>query len=265
MAKYYFVGTSIPALSFDAPPEISFAQLEALLRNNLSPQDYDKILDIRRFYDILNLRSLWLEEDFDPRGEMTQLEMEEALVDGIGFPSYIYEFMDRYPQKEERLRHFPFLLGKFFQTAKNLKDPFLRHYFNFERELRLVMTAFRAKKLGRELSVELQYENPEEDLIAQLLAQQDAKTFEPPEKYQDLIVLFEKYGRDPLALQKALDAYRFEKIEDFVNLGDLFSIERILAYFTQFLLVEKWFELDKAKGIEIIDTIVKENYHGTNG
>lgn len=265
MAKYYFVGTLLPSLSFDSKPEMSFAQLEVLLRDNLTSSDYEKTLIIRRFYDILNLRSLWLEEELDPRGELSSGLLEEALVDHSGLPAYVYEFSERYQKKEERLHHFPFLLARFFQSADELKDPFLRHYLNFERELRLVMTAFRAKKLGRDLNVELQYENPEEDLIAQLLAQQDAKTYEPPEKYKELKLLFEKYGDTPLALQRALDEYRFEKIESFVDMADSFSIERVLAYFTQFIIVEKWFEIDKARGIQIVDTIVKENHHGTNG
>jgi hypothetical protein len=258
MTKYYFVGTLLPSLSFDVPPEISFEKLESLLRDNLTTRDYEKTLVIRRFYDILNLRALWLEEEPDPRGELTALELDEALANRIGLADYIYEFIDRYPRREDRIHHFPFLLARFFQSAELLKDPFLRHYLSFERELRLVMTAFRAKKLGRDLSVELQYENPEEELIAQLLAQQDAAVYEPPEKYKDLKVLFDKYGDNPLALQKALDEYRFEMIEGFVDMADVFSIERILAYLVQFLIVEKWFELDKDKGNQIVEAIVKK-------
>lgn len=266
MAKYYFVGTLLPSLSFDSPPEMSFAKLEVLLHDNLTPRDYEKTLVIRRYYDILNLRSLWLGEELDPKGELTPGALEEALISRVGLPDYVYDFVDRHPKIEDRIRHFPFLLANFFQSAENLKDPFLRFYLNFERELRLVMTGFRAKKLGRDLSVELQYENPEEDLIAQLLAQQDAKSYEPPEKYKDLKVLFEKYGDDPLALQKALDEYRFAIIENVVGLEDVFSIDRLLAYLAQFVVIEKWFELDKAKGIQIVDTLVKENHHhGTNG
>lgn len=259
MAKYYFVGTMLPSLSFDAAPELSFAELDTLLGDNLTVKDEEKVLLIRRFFDILNLRSLWLEEELDPRGALSSGALEEALISRVGLPSYVYEFVDKYAHKEDRIRNFPFILAKFFQSAEELHDPFLHRYMNFERELRLVMTGFRAKNLGRDLSAELQYEDPEEDLIAQLLAQQDAKVYEPPEKYQDLKGLFEKYSDNPLALQKAIDEYRFEKIENFVEMADLFSIERLLAYLLQFIIVEKWFELDQAKGIKIVDSIVRES------
>lgn len=265
MTKYYFVGTLLPSLSLDHPPEISFAELDRLLQDNLTSKDYEKTLAIRRYFDILNMRAFWLDEELDPRGELTSVELEEAWGSGVGLPDYIYDFLDQYEKKEERLHHFPWLLVKFFQSSAQINDPFLRFYLRFEREIRLVLTAFRAKKWGRDLSVELQYENPEEDLIAQLLAQQDAKVYEPPEKYQDLKVLFEKWGDQPLALQKALDEYRLNAIAQIVNQDDPFSLERLLAYLLQFIIIEKWFKLDPVKGIQIVDTLVKESYHGTNG
>jgi Protein of unknown function (DUF2764) len=268
MKKYYFIGTMLPSLSFDEPPEISFAELEVLLRENLSQNDYEKTAAIRQFFDILNLRLFWLGEELDPKGDLSPQALEEALISRVGLPDYVYDFVDTYPKIEDRIHHFPFLLSRFFQSVETdtLKDPFLRRYLAFERELRLVMTAFRAKKLKRDLSYELQYENPEEEIIAQILAQQDAKTYEPPEKYQDLKALFDKYGDDPLALQKAIDEYRFAAVENFVDMADTFSIERILAYFIQFIIVEKWFQLDKAKGMQMIDTLVKEQqYHETRG
>lgn len=223
MANYYFVGTYLPSLSLEAAPEITFSELDVLYRDNLSQRDYEKVLVIRRFYDILNIRSLWLEEELDPRGEMDPLELGEALITRSGLPGYVYDFLDLYPKKEDRIHHFPYLMAKFFQSAEHFGDPFVRRYLTFERELRLIMTAFRAKKLGRDLSVEFQYENPEEDLIAQLLAQQDAKSYEPPEKYKDLKYLFEKHGDHPLALEKALDEYRFETIDSFVDMSDVFD------------------------------------------
>lgn len=262
MSHYYFVGTLLSPLSFEEAPEITFDQLDALMHDNLSDKDYKKIKMIRHFFDILNLRSLWMEEELDSRGTLTLQSLDEALVNRIGFPQYVFDFIDYYTKKEERIHHFPLLLAKFFQAARHEKDRFLRAYFNFERELRLVITAFRAKKLGRNLSFELQYEDPEEDFIAQLLAKQDALSFEPPEKYKELKVVFEKHGDNPLALQLALDKIRFEWIESQVDMADVFSIERLLAYFVEFIIIERWSKMDKVKGAQIVNTIIKDN-HGT--
>jgi hypothetical protein len=241
MAKYYFVGTLLPPLLFDAPPEITFAELDVLLRDNLTERDYGKTVAIRRFFDILNLRALWAGEELDPRGSLSPQALEEALIQGDGLPEYVYLFVDKYPKIDDRLHHFSFLLSKFFQNTKNMNSSFLRNFLSFERELRLVMTAFRAKKLGRDLSVELQYENPEEDFIAQVLAQKDAKTYEPPEKYKELKIIFETVGDNPMTLQKAIDEYCFGTIDSLVSMADVFSVDRLLAYLIQFMIVEKWF------------------------
>lgn len=260
MPNYYYLGTYLPPLSFESSPEISFEEFENLLRENLSLEDYYKTQIIRRMYDILNLKALWMGEELDPRGNLNRVQMEEALVEQSNFKEflYVYDYLAKYETVQERLKHFPWLLAQFYKTSIAEAEGFLRDYLQFEREWRLVFTGFRAKKLGRDLSVELQYEDPEEDLIAQMLAQKDAKDYEPPEKYQELKVLFEKYGDDPLALQRALDEYRFNYIENLVDMSDHFSIERILAYMAQLIIVEKWFELNKNKGMEIVDTIVKE-------
>jgi hypothetical protein len=257
MTKYYYVGVSLPSLSFNAPPEISFSKFEDLLRQNLTVKDYQKTKKIRELYDILNLRSLWLGEELDPRGELNVGEIEEALMTHTGLPDYVYDFLAQYEKLPDRLRHFPWLLAQFFKRVEDESNGFLHNYLIFEREWRLVFAGFRAKKLGRDLNIELQHENPEEDLIAQILAQKDAKEYEPPEKYENLKILFEKYGDDPLLLERALDEYRFDYIESLVADMDQFSINRILAYMVQLIIVEKWFELDKNKGIKIVDQIVK--------
>lgn len=256
MANYYYVGTILPPLSLDSQPEIPFEKLETLLRDNLSECDFEKTLALRKFYDIVNLRALWREEEFDSRGQISDYEMREALISQSYFPPYVFAFIERYPKIKDRLHHFPYLLSKAFSESESDKDPFLREYLSFEREVRLVMTAFRAKRMGRDLNVEFQYEDPDEDLIAQLLAQQDANVYEPPEKYKDLKLIFDKHGDDPMALQKAIDQYRFDKTDQLVDMADTFSIERILAYLVQFMIVEKWSEIDKEKGTQIVDRII---------
>jgi hypothetical protein len=58
-------------------------------------------------------------------------------------------------------------------------------------------------------------------------------------------------------LEKALDEYRLERIESLVDLADTFSVERMLAYFSQFLIIGKWFEMDKKKGIQLVEALIR--------
>lgn len=259
MTKYYYLGTALPELSMDAPSDISTHELKDLLRDNLSEQDYRKIQVVRTLYDILNLKALWLGGELDPWGNLDANELEEALAGQVGFPSYVYDFLETYEKKVDRLSYFPALLVEFFhRAAASQPDGFLKDYLHFEREWRLVFAGFRAKKIGRDLSVELQYEDPRDELIAQLLAQKEAKSYEPPEKYSELKLIFDRYAENPIELQKAIDQYRFHFIKNLASERAPFSFDQILAYVLQFIIVNKWFALDQEKGIKIVDTIVKE-------
>jgi hypothetical protein len=257
MANYYFVGTTLPELHFDQKPELGFRELNILLKDNLTQADYAKTRTIRNLYDILNLRAYWKGEPFDLMGNLNSTEMEEALVTRSDLPPYVFEFLDKYETDEDRLRHYPELLSLFFRKEISESKGFLKDYLQMERELRLVLLAFRAKKLGKDLYKELQYEDPEEDLIAQILAQKDAPQYEPPEKYAEIKNLLNENQDSPLNLQKALLEYRFQKIEELLGL-DMFSIDRILGYLIELMMVEKWQHLDQQKGHEIIESMFKD-------
>lgn len=255
MTNYYFVATALPPLQLGVPPEISFQEFEYLLEDNLTADDYAKTQVIRCYYDIQNIRAFWKKEELDPRGNLNELTLEEALLTREGLPDYVYDFLDAYDSLEDRLHYFPRLVANFFQQESEHAEGFLQEYLNFEREWRLVLTGFRAKQLGRDLAAELQFEDPQDDFVAQILAQKDAKVFLPPDGYEDLQPLFEEHGTSPLELYQAMCEYRFYKIESFLG-TDLFSIDVILGYMAQLITVEKWMELDKKKGLDIMNQVV---------
>lgn len=255
--QYYFIAAALPPLQIGYPPEITSEALEYLLRENLHPEDYAKSVVMRRYYDIQNIRSFWLKFEQDSRGYYNENELEEALVSRIGFPEYVYAFLEKYQSLEDRLHHFAALVAAYFHHEIEHSDGFLHTFLKFERELRLVLTGFRAKQLGRDLAAELQYEDPMDEIVAQILAQKDAKTYEPPEKYAELKVLFEEHNDSPLELHQALCEYRFRKIEEMYGV-DVFSIDRILSYLVRLIIVEKWLELDKKKGLQVVEEIMKD-------
>jgi hypothetical protein len=258
MANYYFLGTLLPELRIDEKPEIGFQELDRLFKENLSNKDYSKTRTIRNLFDIVNLRAYWKGDPLDEYGNFSYNELEEALATRSMLPPYVFEYIDKYSTKEELIKHYPELLGIFFRTAIDNSTGFFKYYFTLERELRLVLAAFRAKKLGKDIYQELQYEDPEEDLIAQILAQKDSQTYEPPEKYQGIKTLFEQHDDDPIELQKSLLEYRFNKIGEKIDL-QLFTMDRVLAYMVKLILIERWQSMDEQKGKEIIDSMLKES------
>lgn len=257
MSNYYFLATSLPELKLGTPPDITFHELLFLYRQNLSLEDFEKIQQLRLIFDIENIRAFWLKEPLDSRGRFDENSLEEALLTGIGFPNYVYDFLAKHDELKDRLRHFPSLIAQYYREEIAKADGFLKQYLVFERGLRLVLVAFRAKKMDRDILVELQYENTDDALVAQILSQKDMKTYDPPEQYEQIKPIFEELSNEPAALNKALFEYRFRKIDELIGL-QVFTIDALLAYFVKFIMVEKWQEQDREKGIQLIKKIIQE-------
>ncbi len=240
-------------------PSLGFKEFKELLQLNLNKEDKRRTQNFLRMIDLENLRSYWAKEGFDPRGNVSREEMEQALFDvqwpvGEDFSPFLCDYLDKYHSDKERLKHFPLLMSHFYDRAVEEGSGFLRDFFSFQREMRLVMVGFRAKKMQRDVAVELQYEDASDPIMAQVLAQKDAKSYEPPFEYKELKPIFEELEDSPLELHKAICAYQFNHIVELWG-GEIFTIDRILNYMARLLLVERWIELDVQKGIEMIDTI----------
>lgn len=257
--NYYFLGTALPALQITLPPDIDFNEFITLLQENLSDADLEKVRHIRWFYDIQNIRAFWRGESLDYWGNLDVNELEDSIVerDGEGLPNYVYDFLDTHEGKEQRLKYFPQLVSQYFKEEICQAHGFYKKYIQFERDLRLTLVGYRARQLGKNLLTELQFEDPEDEIVAQLIALKDAKTFEPPAGFEDLNQILQEYYASPLELHQALYEYRFNRIDDMLGF-DMFSIDRILGYLVQYIMVDKWLLLDRKKGIEIVDSIVKE-------
>ncbi len=262
MSNYYFLVSLLPQLEIGNMPKLGFSELKELLRVNLSSEDLQKVKQLLALIDYENFRSIWSGEPIDRRGNFNKEELEQALADqtwpnGEEFPDYLKDFLSSYQSPQERVQHFGRLMSAFIEDNIVHREGFLREFFSFEREKRLVLVGFRAKKMKKNIDAELQFEDPNEPLVAQILAQKDAKVYEPPFEFKDLKPVFDLYGDNPTQLHKSLLEYSFQK---YIDLKDSkhFSIDNILSYIARLLIVEKWLELDVQRGIEIIDTIERK-------
>lgn len=259
MSEYYFLPSLLPELQLGHRPALGYDELSELLQSNLSKSDLERTRRLRALIDLENLRSYWSGETHDRRGNYTRDELIEALESralpgGRELPDYLLDYLSRYPTDKERLDHFFFLISEFLKLQMEDAEGFLCRYFTFEKEMRLVLVGFRAKQQGRDLVKELQYEDASDPLVAQILAQKDAKVYEPPFEYKELKPIFEEFSTTPLELHKALAEYRLNHIQDLYS-GEIFTMDRILGFMARLLIVERWLEIDVKRGVEIIDEV----------
>jgi hypothetical protein len=255
MTNYYFLAPSLPPLILGEKPDISFEELINRLEINLTKKDLEKAACFRRYLDISNIRALFLEESIDSRGNLSEKDLDEALLLKDGLPEYVFDFLDQYEEVSEKVRHFSGLFATFFAEEMEKAKGFLKAYFTFEREWKLVMLAIRAKDTGRDVVRELQFEDFTDSIVAQILAQKDSEGYEPPVEYAALKEIYNACGSDPWQLYRRSTEWRFHQVEELVQ-APLFSMDWVLSYMARLLLVEQWNELDEIKGKMILEAFV---------
>jgi hypothetical protein len=253
MGHYFYLAASLPALHFAEQPSVSSEALRDSLKQNLSKSDAKKLAALRLYIDISNLRPLLQEQDIDPRGNLGEKELDEAILDRNILPQYVFDFLEKNETLAEKLQYFSVLLAQFYREEVGKHTGFLKRLFVFEREWRLIVLALRAKSLGRNIVEELQFEDSTDPFVMQILVQKDAPQYEPPEEYREIKELLQACGTDPLKQSRAISLYRFNKIEE-MNEATQFSMDWILAYIVRLTILEHWNELDQAKGKIILDT-----------
>ncbi len=261
MKEYYFLAALLPQLEIGHIPALGMSELKELLYVNLIGQDWLLTKRFLRQIDMENFRAFWRKEPVDSRGNLSRDEIGKALIDQAWseteeFSDYLVDYLNKYQEDAERVAHFHRLFVDYLADEIESNEGFLKEYFTFQREWQLVIVGFRAKKMGRDIAAELQFEDASDPVVAQILAQKDAPTYEPPFEYRELRPLFEEHLQSPMELHQALYAYRFQEIVERWG-EELFTIERMLNYMARLILVEKWLELDIQKGIAVIDKIEK--------
>ena len=255
MANYYFLATLLPPLKVGSPVELGSGELQFLLQQNLTKEDFELVHVLKHVIDIYNIRAVWQKQTFIPGGNYEQHDLEERLYYKEGLPKYILDYLDQYTDKE-LLANFPSILHRYFSTERQCTNAFLNRFLTFEWQWRLLFVALRARDLGRDLEKELSYEDLEDPFVSDLIAASKQKKIEPPAPFADVKALYEESKSSPLNLYQALAQWRFNFIEESIE-WENFSIERILGYVAQLEICEEWLQLDKLKGLEIVEEIME--------
>jgi hypothetical protein len=248
--SYYFLEISLPPLKIGARPEILFEDFIFRVELNLPQSDLKKIKKLRELIDLLNIRALFSGQKLDVRGNLSEKELDQALLVKDGFPEYVFDVLGRWETNSAKLQNFSALLAAFFKEEVKKATGFLKRYFTFEREYRLVLAAIRATKLGRDLTEALQFEELNDPFVAQILVQKDTGRYEPPVEYAELKEIFDSSGLDAGLQHKAFTEWKFARVEEMGM--EPFSIDAILSYMVRLILVEDWQALDEEKGREAL-------------
>ena len=131
----------------------------------------------------------------------------------------------------------------FYIRAAQNKNRFIREYFDFDGRLRNLKVEYLAKRLGKE-------SDP-------YLVNLEEADFEEEKQIQDILA-----DADFVQREQKMDELKWEKASDIARM-DYFNMNAILAFLVKAKTVQRWAELDPAKGQEMFKKLVTE-IRGTN-
>lgn len=259
MTQYFFLSSMLPELNFLDSLSMSFDDLDNLLLLNLEKKDYQKWVILKRFFDLENFAFLWAHKTITHSfGEVTRANAEQLLSEGCWanydlFESFFLDFLNAYQTQELRLLNYSNLVRSFLSYYQD-HDFFFSNYFQFKKDLRIILAGYRAKNLGLDISYVLREEDAQDTIVYQVLMQKDTKVFDLPLEYMDLKPIFDEFKHNPIALRAALANYEKGKLEDMFE-PNYFSSSLVLSRSTGYLLTYRYEMNDSKQGKEKIDII----------
>ena len=128
--------------------------------------------------------------------------------------------------------------AEFYEKAAKSKNRFIREYFDFDARLRNLKVGYLAKRLGKR-GEDYMVELPEAD-------------FEEGKQIQEILA-----DADFVDREQRMDELKWEKASDIARM-DYFNMNAILAFLVKAKTVQRWAELDAAKGQEMFKKLVEE-------
>ncbi len=255
MRNYYYLAISLPDLEIENKPTIHFKELIEQFEINLSPSDFKKLNKIRLYFDLVNLEKYLQELEVDFRGSLSAFEISEALEFKIYYPEYVFDFLENFKTKEERLLKFPLIFSKYFQEFDEDQDE-IKNIVIFENELRLFLLGYRAIRFHKSIEEEFQFENLSQDTVDMILSQQAETKVIDESKLQYLIEDLKKTN-DPLEVRSLVESFRFEHYKEIQDLHP-FTIVGIIAYMMQLKILEDLEVKHPEIGLKILHDLLKE-------
>jgi len=168
-------------------------------------------------------------------------------AEGQGFGQVMEEIRESLSEKDVQALDFLLkgfqdseLTPEFYAEAEQQSLPFLRDYFDFDRNVRNRKVRYLNKQLGR----------PEEEDLVRLRE-------EEPEFEQEATVDSALGEVDLISREKALDDIAWAWLDEYA-MFHYFDLTAVLAYVAKLHIVNRWLALDEKKGRELFKKLVEE-------
>lgn len=265
MNDYYYLLSAVPRLTLEDETyeRVNFAEVFDLITENISVSDGHKLNYLMYQNDNLNLVSAIARHHRKPvphhMFHYPSVFDQEAIKDYertyVLFPDYMHDFVEAY-RDEFAARSIAtleqWLLTGFYREVTKHEDSLIRHYFNFEKDLRNIITALNCRKYGYTMEDQL----IGDAYINQQLLRSSAADFGLTQAYPFVEALQERIDQQDVAgLEHLMDSLLWEHLDELTRFS-YFDSDKLLAYTLKLFMVKKWSWLQHDKGRERLHHLI---------
>ncbi|HNS17268.1 MAG TPA: DUF2764 family protein [Bacteroidales bacterium] len=258
--NYYYLVAGLPELLLgQSKRPFELAAFKNELRDFLHPEDYRLVELFFLPYDHINLLNL-LEKKTAPfltLGRYSQEELEEAIREPVEVPEYFRVFIERFREEAGVWQDRPWenqIAELYYDHAGSFSNEFIRDWFEFEKNLRNILTAYNCRKYSLPADQELIGQG---DLVESLKKSQvrDFGLSGEVDHMDRLLGILDQ--KDLLEREKGLDLLRWTHLDELTTFH-YFSTEVILSYVVKLLIIERWLTLDRATGEQLFGRFLED-------
>ena len=265
MSKYYYLIAGLPELALeDNKLYCTLADFKSEYYPFLSKPDR-KLLDL--FYlQFDNLNLLKLLRDRDASIDLRGLYSKESLLEGISMikegaeiaesqlPSYMSIFLINYFKEsfDTSVLWDDRLAALYYAYALRCKNRFMIDWFDFNLTVNNVLIALTARKYKLDIAPHIVGNT----VVCDALRTSNARDF----GLSGSIDYWEQLAKageteDLVEREKKIDQLRWNWLEEHSTFK-YFTVERIIVFFQQLSIIERWIPLDKEKGNKMFRSII---------
>jgi hypothetical protein len=261
--NYYYLVAGLPDILLDERKvHFTLIELKEELKSRLHPKDYQLVEYLFLQYDNINFLNILQkkEAEFNPLGNYSESFFNEEIKEPKKLPEYMKRFLEAYreenpvhpnlsPENQLTWLYFDFMLGQ--------KNKFMVDWFTALRNVNNILAIYNSRKYG--LNIENQMIGDYE--LTQAARKTTAKDFGLTNEFNfidEIIGIFE--NNDILEQEISIDLLKWKYL-NILTTFNYFTIERILAFIIEFIMVDRWSKLDAEKSGKMFRKMLNELEH----
>jgi hypothetical protein len=265
--SYYYLVAGLPDLLLDEGKSFpSFGEIAGEMASHMESSDAALVAFVRYPFDNRNVARLLTKgrEPFDPRGNFSEEELAAEVKAPDRLPAYMVEFLEEHREGRDPYPGFGIydqLMWSLLAEAFESDNVFVREWFEFDSDLRNVLTAVNVREhaggtgldMRRELERALVGRTTVTEQILKAGGADVALSGVAP--WVERLLSVERH--DLVGFEKTIDELRWRMLDELTIFAD-FQVETILAFLQKLLLVERWMALDPVEGKQWFDRLVEQ-------